>query len=326
MQFVFAAVAALVSFLPAQNPFASRVVSYDDKGGAGGGIFDPRNALGPPGGTFDVHSLGIGGQITLGFDVVIVDGPGADFLVAENAFLTGTLGESFAEMMFVEVSSNGVDFARVPNGYYGPQMSPGPFAGVQIAWYSGLAGAVPVDPGARDAQDVVTAGGDAIDLADLHSHPMVQSGRVDLHAITQVRLIDVVDGVDRDSRGRTIHDPGAGSADVDAVTVIHHAGNVAPGGPRVEVQVPSHGNYTVTLSDPDGLGDLDVASWKWSLYGIPLSPVILLQLSSVVSSTQNSLTLRLGFPLPPGFPWVMACSIKDRAGNRSGARRARALN
>ena len=70
----------------APSPFATRVVAFDDRGQAGGGIFNPANALGQPGGSTDVHSLGIGGSLTLGFDVVIVDGPGADLLIAENPF------------------------------------------------------------------------------------------------------------------------------------------------------------------------------------------------------------------------------------------------
>ncbi|MFN8824974.1 MAG: hypothetical protein ACK501_08410, partial [Planctomycetota bacterium] len=37
------------SLLPAQSPFASSVVSSNTNGGAGGGIFNPSNALGAPG-------------------------------------------------------------------------------------------------------------------------------------------------------------------------------------------------------------------------------------------------------------------------------------
>lgn len=317
--------AACAATLSAQNPFASRVVAFDDKGRAGGGIFAPNNVLGAPMGTLHVHSLGIGGWLTVGFDVVITDGPGADLLVAENPFFSGGLGDTFAEMAFVEVSSNGVDFARLPNRYGGPANSPGPFGVAQIGWYGGLIGAVPVNVGAPDPQDVVTAGGDAIDLADLRQHALVLAGRVVLSAITQVRLVDVIDGVDRDTAGRVLHDPGAGSADIDALTVVQHQGNQSPRGPRIDLEVPADGNYSLTLSDPDGLVDLDVASWKFALYGVPLSPVVLLQLSQITNVTATSVTFRLGFALPVGMPWVMASSIKDRAGNRCGAMRTRPL-
>jgi hypothetical protein len=322
---VFACAALLGGTLFAQSPFATRVVAFDDKGRAGGGIFAPQNALGAPRGTFDVHSLGIGGSLTLGFDVVITDGPGADLLIAENPFLTGGIGESFAETMFVEVASNGSDFARVPSRYGGPDVSPGPFGVAQIGWYAGLAGAMPVRAGAADPQDVVGAGGDAIDLADLRDHPLVVAGRVDLTAITQVRLVDVVDGVDRDSAGRVLRDAGGGSADVDAVTAVQHRGNQDPRGPRIGLEIPADGDWRLRIEDPDGLGDLDPASWKVALFGIPVSPVVLLQLAQVTDVTATGFTLRLGFPLPAGMPWPMACSIKDRAGNRSGAMRTRPL-
>lgn len=318
-------VAVCLAPLSAQNPFASRVVAFDDRGGAGGGIFAPANVLGAPAGTLHVHSLGIGGSITVGFDVVVTDGPGADLLVAENPFFAGALGETFAEMAFVEVSSNGVDFARLPSHYGGPDASPGPFGVAQIGWYGGLIGAVPVHVGAPDPQDVVTAGGDAVDLADLRDHPLVRAGRVDLTAITQVRIVDAVDGSDRDTGGRVVHDPGAGSADIDAVTVVQHQGNQSARGPHLDLRVPADGNYTLTLSDPDGLDDLDLASWKFALYGVQLSPVVLLQLSQIGDLTSTSISFRLGFPLPAGMPWVMASSIKDKAGHRSGAMRTRPL-
>ena len=111
----FAAACTLAAVLPAQtNPFATQVVAFDDQGKAGGGIFDPRNALGRPQGFTHVHSLGIAGSLTLGFDGAIADGPGADLIVTENPFFSGPLGHAFSEVMFVEVSTNGRDFARVP--------------------------------------------------------------------------------------------------------------------------------------------------------------------------------------------------------------------
>lgn len=56
-----------------------------------------------------VISLGDGGFITLSFDVPIRNGAGADFAVFENAF-----NDTFLELAFVEVSSNGSDFFRFP--------------------------------------------------------------------------------------------------------------------------------------------------------------------------------------------------------------------
>ena len=50
------------------------------------------------------------GYITLGFETGISNGDGYDFAVFENAF--GGAASVFAELGYVEVSSNGVDFAR----------------------------------------------------------------------------------------------------------------------------------------------------------------------------------------------------------------------
>ena len=59
---------------------------------------------------FDIVSLGESGSITLSFDHAITNGEGADFLVFENSF-----SDSFLELAFVEVSSNGIDFVRFDN-------------------------------------------------------------------------------------------------------------------------------------------------------------------------------------------------------------------
>lgn len=75
----------------------------------------PQNLLGPPqgkghfAGSFHVVSLGCGGEITLEFsNPVIVNGPGVDFVVFENAFTLGDPGdETFSEPATVSVSPNG---------------------------------------------------------------------------------------------------------------------------------------------------------------------------------------------------------------------------
>ncbi len=57
-----------------------------------------------------VISLGDGGSVTLYFNPPIVNGPGFDFAVFENAF-----NDSFLELAHVEISENGVDFYRFPS-------------------------------------------------------------------------------------------------------------------------------------------------------------------------------------------------------------------
>ncbi len=169
------------------EPFADRVVAHVVGTGGGAGESGlPAIVLGPPrgGGAFqggtDTFSLGLGGTITLAFDDnVIVDRPGPDLLVFENAFLpTGlTTLAPFAEPAVVEVSGDGVDWHTLPCA-----LTEGPY-------YVGCAGVYPVladadDPGAPSplvpsttpiadlvgvpVGDFVApagAGGDAFDLA-----------------------------------------------------------------------------------------------------------------------------------------------------------------
>ena len=114
------------SFDTLGDPYADEVVSYT-QGANGGYNADqlPGIALGAPVGegltigSLDVVSLGRQGSITLRFvDNVIVDGPGVDFTVFENAFLelgAGSLTQPpFAEPGRVKVSQDGAAWAEFP--------------------------------------------------------------------------------------------------------------------------------------------------------------------------------------------------------------------
>ncbi len=316
-----------------KSVFATRVVASNTNNNAGGGTFNPQNAVGAPSGgglgagSTHVHSLGVGGSLTLGFDVILTDGPGADFVVFENPFLVGSGSRVFAEAIFVEVSSDGKQFARFPSFYYGPSSSGGSFAVSHVNMFDGLAGVGPVLAGSAnhpkaDPQDVVTAGGDALDLADLKGHPLVLQGVVKLQAISFVRLVDVVAGKDQDSRGRVIQDPTSGSADVDAVAVIHHTQNLSGRGPRVDLTITKAGSLTLTFSDPDGLQDLDVQSLRMALDCREFSPGLLLPFLSVQAASATNLRLGLS-GLPQGWGFRFAVSVQDKAGHRSGASRVR---
>ena len=317
---------AVSTSLSAQSVFATQVLGSNTQGNAGGGIFAPANALGAPNGPTGVHSLGIAGDLTLGFALPIVDGPGADLIVGENPFrLTPGGWDAFAELMFVEVSSDGVHFARFPSRYFGLPVAPGPFGTVQVGTYGNLAGQTPVlatSPGI-DAQDVVDAGGDAFDLADLAADPLVVLGLVDLQAIAQVRLVDVVGGQSTDSLGVPIFDPGSGSADVDAVTVIHQQGQVSANGPTVRLAVQVDGTVTLRLEDPDGWQDLDPATLRAALFGIPVDAGALLGTLTLQQSDPLGFTLVQPVPLPQSLLFAVSFSLKDRAGHRSGLSRSR---
>jgi hypothetical protein len=168
-------------------------------------------ALGPAEGTpGDVVALGRGGYIVLRFDPAIADDDGPDLAVFENS-----LNNNFLELAFVEVSSNGEDFARFPNSYQGTEPV-ATYAGHEASWISGLAGKYRIGHGTP------------FDLTNLVCDPGVMDGTVDISSITHVRVVDIVgDGESVDSSGRPIYDPyptvGSAGFDLDAVATLHIA-------------------------------------------------------------------------------------------------------
>lgn len=305
----------------AQNRFATSVVAYTP--GSGGGTFVPANALGGPrgagltAGSLDVCTLGVGGALTLGFDVVITDGPGADLAVFENGFTFA--GAPFCEVAYVEVSSNGVDFARFPSRYAGP---PSPLAGFTAPWgtYANLLGHVPVlanvTTNTIDPFDPVVAGGDALDLATLATDPLVVGGLLDLAAVRYVRFVDVAHNSGLDAFGNTIFDnSGAtGTADVDAVAVIHHTGNTTATQPIVDLYLDAQGHLVLRLEDPDGFADLDQTQLRVSYNLIPVGITRLRGLLPQQTTTPNGWLLRSAAPIVgSGRFGVLAVSAKDFA-------------
>jgi hypothetical protein len=170
---------------------------------------DPTHALGPAtGNIYDIVSLGDlddaelaagipPGMITLSFGDPnrpsgpgrIRNGGGYDFAVFENGILSqyntpgGSIaGRMMAELAFVEVSTNGVEFARFPSVSLTPGRV-GPYGTIDVTDVFNLAGKHP------NADSVCT--GTPFDLEDLRDHPLVRQGRVDLDDIRFVRLVDV---------------------------------------------------------------------------------------------------------------------------------------
>ncbi len=213
------------------NRFATTVVELNFGEDHHAGYIDPNMVLGGPHGkgeligSLNVLSLGKNGNITLGFDVTITDKQGMDFIVFENPFhLSAQQDQIYAELMYVEVSTDGVNFARFPS--ISNTLGPGMIYPDDV---TNLAGVNPVyahiDENDIDPFNPDTAGGDAFDLSDLLDHPMVQSGVVDLQNIRYIRLIDIVgDGSNLDSNGNPIYDAidMDNGADIDAISVINY--------------------------------------------------------------------------------------------------------
>lgn len=158
----------------------------------------------------ELVSLGDRGTITLELKGrTIIDGPGADFAVFENAFQFGE--DQFLELAFVEVSEDGERFVRFPARSITPAFSQKKtFDPLKAEDIHNLAG------------KYLQGWGTPFDLAEL---PEIVSN------VNYVRLIDVVGSIDSkfrsiDSKGNIINDPyptafESGGFDLDFVGVIN---------------------------------------------------------------------------------------------------------
>ena len=166
----------------------------------------PQKAQGPATtDVYDIVCLGNGGSMVLHFPHPLCDGPGADFAVFENA-----ISNTFLELAFVEVSSDGVNFHRFPSASLTTSIV-GAFGSLDPTNLSGLAG--------KYRQGF----GTPFDLDSLAASPTLDPSHVPF-----VRIIDIIgDGSARDSANRPIYDPtptiGSGGFDLDAVAVLHQA-------------------------------------------------------------------------------------------------------
>jgi hypothetical protein len=281
----------------AADPFADRVVAV--RVGPLGGAGTTAAVLGPPKGAgafeggHDTLSLGLRGSIVVEFtDNVIVDGPGADLVVFENAFLvrgTTTIAP-FAEPAWVSVSADGVTYRTFPCAIDAPPFYPG-CAGVYPVFATDAASAlipsttpiealigIPVDEFVPPAG----SGGDAFDLASVGLHAArfvrVQGGSehwgldglggFDLDAVAAVHSVETAGAADTDGDGLvdaadgcpTTPDPAQADGDGDG------AGDACdPGGALADGDgdgVPDAIDRCPTVPDPgqedadaDGVGD-----------------------------------------------------------------------
>ncbi len=148
--------------LHAQHPWASEVKDFsfgDSQTFGQDSAYFPANVLGPVGSGVtvttpaslptEIVSLGKGGYIVLGFDYPIIDGPGPDFTVFENAFFYP--GGVFDEWMIVSVSPDGENWLVFPH---------------DTLTGEGMAGRTPT-AGGVDYTNPAESGGDSFDLSVL---------------------------------------------------------------------------------------------------------------------------------------------------------------
>lgn len=161
-----------------------------------------------------VLSLGDGGVATCSFTTPLADGPGWDFAVFENSF-----DDTFLELAFVEVSSDGENFVRFPaSSLTQTETQVLTFGILDATKLNNLAGKY------RGRYGV------PFDLNELSG----ESG-LDINHIVAIRLVDVVGSISPlwqrfDQEGRIINDPWptpfeTGGFDLDAVGVIHNQNN-----------------------------------------------------------------------------------------------------
>jgi hypothetical protein len=137
------------------------------------------------------------GFLTMTFPHGVANGAGADFAVFENGFTFGSPNGLFADLAYVEVSTNGVDFARFPDLSLNtaPVQGSGAFAGYDMSNVWNLAG--------KHAQGY----GTPFNLDDLLTNALVLSGQVNLNNIQYVKLVDIPgNGAFKDSLGNGILD------------------------------------------------------------------------------------------------------------------------
>ena len=254
------AVAAAGPYAPAAGQSGSTAIDKDDDDGTWtwatgyinylpGTAVDPtwqtpEKALGPAAGnSYDIVGLGRGGEITLTFSTPIADGLGWDFAVFENSF-----SDTFLELAWVEVSSDGTNFVPFPAfSIQGIDLSDP----TNRSKDTPVGGFGAVDPTNIDGfADKYRQGfGTPFDLGLFAGIPELE-GVIDLNSITHVKLVDIVgDGNTFDNSPETVEVPGLGEIpwgpfpiydpyptsgaagfDLDAIAVLN-AGAPIPGVP-----------------------------------------------------------------------------------------------
>jgi hypothetical protein len=161
-------------------------------------------------GTTGVVSLGDGGQAIVKFALPVIDQQGPDFAVFENGF-----DDTFLELAFVEVSSDGAIFFRIPAvSNTDTTMQTNSFGSTDATLIHNLAGKYRGNYGTP------------FDLADIPDNLLLNK-----QGITHIKIIDVVGCIQnqycsKDANNHKVNDPwptafGSSGFDLDAVGVIH---------------------------------------------------------------------------------------------------------
>ncbi len=173
------------------------------------------------GGT-DVYSIGASTDRWLILRLAghsVLNGPGPDLVVFENAFSYGDYGV-FMDPTVVQVSRDGLTWVTFPFDYTAADETV--YSADPDDW-SGFAGLTPVllnqdtTPDA-DPFDLATAGGDRFDLDDLPENDP-DAVAIRNYGFTFVRLIAATAVLNPDTAAPFVHDPIANGPDIDGIAV-----------------------------------------------------------------------------------------------------------
>jgi|GEM_PF-801510 len=200
------------------------------------------------------------GEITAVFNKSpIINGPGPDFACFENGFVMGwDTPKIWAELAYVEVSSNGVDFIRMPCH----SLTPAQVGGYGCLIASSIFGLV-----GKHVNAYGDSWGTPFDLDWIADHPLVLDGTVDLNNIRYVKMVDIPGGgpfgpMFYDSYGLPIIDAwltwGSGGADLDAVGVLNSSAPDTDGDHITDYwdNCPQTKNPKQFDTDNDGYGNM----------------------------------------------------------------------
>ncbi|MGO3182086.1 MAG: T9SS type A sorting domain-containing protein [Aequorivita sp.] len=181
---------------------------FEDNGSNYATYGEPENALGLA--NSSAVSLGDAGEAILTFDKPIVDGPGFDFAIFENSF-----SDTYLELAFVEISSDGTNYFRFPShSQTQTEIQVAGFGDLDPTYINNLAG------------KYRALFGTPFDISELEDDPLLNKNN-----ITHIKVIDVVGSIDPeyaryDSYENAINDPFptpfySSGFDLDAVGVIN---------------------------------------------------------------------------------------------------------
>jgi len=167
-------------------------------------MYFPKNIFGPPSINAkyetpaampsEVLCIGFGGEIVIGIkEKIILDEPGFDFKIFENAFLNPINSKIFAEPAIVSVSQDGINYFDFPFDY---------------STLKGCAGITPVI-GSNDPFSQDTISGDGFDLKT-----------IGLSWVKYIKIKDITNEIYKD-KSHLFYDISLSGFDLDAVAILH---------------------------------------------------------------------------------------------------------